>query len=232
MSEQFKRHYDVDEERIRIVPNGVKTQRKVNSKETDRLHKQICAQLELKDTDRPVLFLFVANNFRLKGLGPLISAMGFAERTRGACLIVAGTDRSHKYRALAKRAQIEKKVVFLGSVRHIQDILSIVDVAVLPSFYDPSSRFTLEALAAAKPVITTRHNGATDLFVDGRHGRVINSATDAAALAEAIEHFADIENIRKASEAIVADKLEDKVSIERVVRQLCLIYDSILEKRK
>ena len=174
----------------------------------------------------------MANNFRLKGLGPLISAMGLAERTSGACLVVAGTGRSHKYRALTKRAKIEKKVVFLGSVRHIQDILSIVDVAVLPSFYDPSSRFTLEALAAAKPVITTRHNGATDLFADGRHGRVVNSATDIAALAKAIEHFADIENVRKASEAILADKLEDNVSIEQVVRQLCSIYDSILEKRQ
>jgi len=235
VARQFRQHYGLDEERIRIVPNGVKIEQKANAQEAARLHKQIFAGLKLKETARPVLLLFAANNFRLKGLSPLIRAMGLAAQNNGgfdSYLVVAGRDRPRRYQGLARRFHIEKRIVFLGNVRHIQDILSIVDVAVLPTFYDPSSRFAIEALATAKPVITTRHNGATDLFVDGRHGRVINSATDAAALAEAIEHFADVENIRKASDAILADKLKDKVSIDPVVRQFCSIYDSILEKRK
>ena len=102
---------------------------------------------------------------------------------------------------------------------------------MLPTFYDPSSRFILEAIAAGKPVITTIFNGATDLFVNNRHGKVIDAPEDIPALAEAINYFADRNNIRKASEAIVADNLKEKVSISRVAKQLESLYESILQRK-
>ena len=121
--------------------------------------------------------------------------------------------------------------MFLGHLPSIQNALSISDVAVLPTFYDPCSRFILEGLAAGKPVITTKFNGATDFFVNNRHGKVIDSPDDVSALAEAIGYFTDTDNIQKASQAIAADNLKEKISIDRVAEQLISIYKSILEKR-
>jgi UDP-glucose:(heptosyl)LPS alpha-1,3-glucosyltransferase len=146
-------------------------------------------------------------------------------------LIAAGSDRISKYRKMAKKLDVDKKIVFSGPVRHIQNILSVIDVAVLPTFYDPSSRFILEAIAAGKPVITTRFNGATDLFIDNRHGKVIDGPEDIGALAEAIRYFADKRNIQKASEAIAADNLIEKVSIERAAKQLVSVYEAILQRK-
>ncbi len=144
---------------------------------------------------------------------------------------MAGNGRANKYRRLAKKLGVHRRIVFLGAVRHIQDVLSIIDVAVLPTFYDPSSRFILEAIAAGKPVITTAFNGAIDLFVNGRHGKVIDRPENIPALAQAVSFFADTDNIRKASQAIIADNLEGKVSVSRVAKQLIPVYESILEKR-
>jgi UDP-glucose:(heptosyl)LPS alpha-1,3-glucosyltransferase len=149
-----------------------------------------------------------------------------------ACLVVTGRSNSRKYRHLAKKLNVHRKIVFLGKVRHIQNALSITDVAALPTFYDPSSRFILEALAAAKPVITTRFNGATDLFVDGRHGKVIDTPENTRALADAISFFTDVNNIQKASDAVVADNLSEKISITRAAQQLISLYESIIEKRR
>jgi glycosyltransferase involved in cell wall biosynthesis len=146
-------------------------------------------------------------------------------------LIVAGNGRTHKYRHLARKLNILNKIVFLGAVRHIQNVLSITDVAVLPTFYDPSSRFTLEALAAGKPVITTIFNGATDLFVDNRHGKIIDSSENVLELAEGIGYFANTDNIKKASEAIAEDNLKEDISINRVVKQMHSLYESILKRR-
>ena len=232
--EQFKRHYAVKDERFVVIDNGVKTDKRIDREEADKLREQIARQLGLKEVGNAIFFLFAANNFRLKGLSVLIKAMQLAVQQRiceDAHLIVAGRDRANKYRQIAKSFGIDKKIVFLGPLGRIQDALSIIDVAVLPTFYDPSSRFILEAIAAGKPVITTRFNGATDLFVNGRHGKVIDRPEDSQSLAEAIRYFSDRKNIQKASEAITADNLKEKVSIDRVAREFVFLYESILQRK-
>ena len=124
-----------------------------------------------------------------------------------------------------------QKIVFLGSVNQIQDALSIIDVGILPTFYDPSSRFILEALASGKPVITTEFNGATDLFTNSRHGKVVDSPENIDELAEAISFFTNTMNIQKASQAIIEDNIKDKVSIKRAAKQLTTVYESVLQKK-
>ena len=138
---------------------------------------------------------------------------------------------SSEVRKIAKRLNIHKKIIFLGQVRHIENALSVTDVAVLPTFYDPSSRFILEAIAACNPVITTRFNGATDLLVNNRHGKIIDKPEDVSALTEAIVHFTDTDNIRKASQAITEDNVEEKISKRRAARQLVALYETILQRK-
>ena len=234
VAEQFKQHYGTSDERIVVIPNGVKTDKQINATQADRLRMQILVELGLKEADNPALFLFAANNFRLKGLAVLLKAMSAASNyntERKSYLIVAGNGRIHKYRYIAKRLNISKRVVFLGHIGDIQDALSVTDVAILPTFYDPSSRYILEALAAGKPVITTRFNGATDLFVNDRHGKVIDKPEDISALAEAIVYFTDTNNIEKASQAISEDNIEEKISIRRAAKQLVTVYESILQRK-
>lgn len=237
VAEQFKQRYGTDERRIVTIPNGVKTGRPVNTGQADRLRTEVLAKLKVKESDAPVLFLFVANNFRLKGLAPLIRAMSLAARCetqRKGYLIVVGGGKKLKYAELAHKLnppEMGRRIVFLGTARHVQNVLSIADVAVLPTFYDPASRFILEALAAGKPVITTRFNGATDLFVKDRHGKVIDTPENTGSLAEAVSHFTDTSNIRAASQAIAEDNLKDNISISRVAGQLNELYESILGRK-
>ncbi|MHC4654322.1 MAG: glycosyltransferase, partial [Planctomycetota bacterium] len=82
-----------------------------------------------------------------------------------------------------------------------------------------------------KPVITTMFNGASEQFINNRHGKVIDMPEDISALAEAIGYFTDTNNIQKASEAIVADNLKEEISINRVAKQLLSVYESILQRK-
>jgi UDP-glucose:(heptosyl)LPS alpha-1,3-glucosyltransferase len=234
VAEQFEGHYSLSKDRIAIIPNGVKTDRPVDATEAGKLRSKIIANLKISPADKPVFFLFGANNFRLKGLACLIQAMLLAasNRTeRQSYLIVAGSGSPSKYQKLARKLNIDHRILFLGALDQIQNALTITDVAVLPTFYDPSSRFILEGLAAAKPVITTKFNGAADLFVNDRHGKVIDRPENISALAEAITYFSTTDNIKNASQAIIADSLKEKVSINRVAEQLVTVYNKILAKR-
>jgi UDP-glucose:(heptosyl)LPS alpha-1,3-glucosyltransferase len=144
-----------------------------------------------------------------------------------AYLIIAGSGKSIKYRRIAKKLGLQNKIIFLGGLRNIQNALAISNIAVVPSFYDPSSRFILEALVADKPVITTRFNGATDLFTNNRHGKIIDSPRDTAGLAEAISYFSDKGNVKRTSENIIMDNLKEKISIQRVARELVSLYNTL-----
>ncbi len=233
VAQQIDRHYRTPGERVAVVSNGVRTDRSVDGERAGRIRSQILAQLHTREQSNPVLFLFAANNFRLKGLAPLIRAMSVATKRvqQNMCLVVVGRGKAHKYRHLAERLNVHDRVVFLGPVDNIQNILSITDVAVLPTFYDPSSRFILEALVHGKPVITTRYNGARDLFDNQRHGLVVGEPTDVAGLANAIAYFSRRDNIEAASQAILADDLKQRISISRVVQELVRLYESVLERK-
>jgi len=233
--EQLTRHYGTDPRRIVRTLNGVDTDRPIDAGAADDCRRRILERLRLQGAQQPALFLFAAHNFRLKGLHPLIRAMqvvGGRETKQPACLVVAGAGASGRYCRLAKRLGVEERVLFLGPVEDIRSVVSATDVGVLPTFYDPSSRFILEALVAGKPVITTRFNGATDHFIDGRHGKVIDSPHNIVALADAIRFFASKANIAKASQAITADSLAANISIHRVANELLRLYEIILDTRR
>ena len=230
VARQFKEHYGIGPQRIAVIRNGVKYNKPIDRGKIETLRKQILAELKIAEPENHTLFLFVANNFRLKGLGCLIKAMTAAGDN--AFLIVVGRDNASTYRHMARKLGIDNRIIFLSQAGDIQNVISATDVAVLPTFYDPSSRFTLEALAAGKPVITTSFNGATDLFTDKRHGIVINSPENIPALAQAINHFMQRNNILKAAEAITADNLREKISISRVAQEMESLYNTIISTRR
>ncbi|MCD4831509.1 MAG: glycosyltransferase family 4 protein [Anaerohalosphaeraceae bacterium] len=234
VKKQLKKHYALADEKIVVIPNGVKTPKPARQDQADKLRAQILAKLKLKEADEPVFFLFAANNFRLKGLASVIKAMwvlGKMHTKRPAYIIVAGRDRPGPYRHLAKTMKVSKKIIFLGQTPNINTALTVCDVAVLPTYYDPSSRFILEALAAGKPVITTKYNGACDMFCNDRHGKIFDSPGDIDSLAQAMKFYTDTKTIEDTTQAIAQDNIKEKVSIESHCRELLKLYEQILENR-
>ena len=233
VAEQFVKYYKLSKKRITVIPNGVKTDEKSDAKAVESLRLKLAADFGLRTDEKPIIFLFAANNFRLKGLKVLIEAMKTAANSgQPVYLTVAGKDKKSKYENLARKLGIEKRIIFLGQVDNIGNYLAAADVAVLPTYYDPSSRFILEAIAAAKPVITTSYNGASELIGQNKHGLIIDRPENIKALAEAIIYLADEKQIKRFSDAIVSDRLIEKVSIKRAAGQMQQLYGIILKGKK
>jgi UDP-glucose:(heptosyl)LPS alpha-1,3-glucosyltransferase len=235
VAEQFRNHYHIPKNRMVVIPNGIKPAGQIDKSLVDSLRAGLLAQLCSKETDNPVLFLFVGHDFKRKGLDCLIEAFGKLQKADNhtpAMLIVAGRASPTAYLRLAAKLGVEERIIFLGNISKVQELIAATDVAVLPTFDDPCSRFILEALAAGKPVITTKFNGAIDLFTDNRHGRAIDDPRDVAALSEALRYFTNRDNLNRAANAVISDNLRQNVSVARVAQQLKAVYDEILEKRR
>ncbi len=228
VAQQFKRHYGTPEDRIALIANGVNTTRPVDAETVRQCRKAVREQLRIPAQAQPVFFLFAAHNFRLKGLSPLIEAFAGWTPPHGV-LLIAGHGNQQPYQGMIRKHHLEKRVHFLGATSQIQHALGACHVAVLPTFYDPASRFILEALAAQIPVITTRFNGACDQFTSNRHGIVIDSPLNIDALAQALNKLADAKTRQTMAHAIAEDRLVEKVSIERVAHELIALYTSVLQ---
>ena len=234
VAEQFRTHYHIPENRMVVIPNGIKPAGQIEKSRVNSVRNNLLAQLGRKEADGAVLFLFVGHDFQRKGLDCLVEAIGKLQKTdnhTSARLVVAGRGNPRAHRRLAVKLGVEEKIIFLGDISNVQELIAATDVAVLPTFDDPCSRFILEALAAGKPVITTKFNGAIDLFVDNRHGKAINDPRDITALSEAIGYFTNRDNLNRAASAIISDNLRRNVSVARVAQQLKTVYDDILAKR-
>ena len=233
---QFAWSYKLPESRIALIPNAVKPPLPIPQDELDRANTSIRTELNI-DTDTPAtVYLFAANNFRLKGLDTLLHALKIVHTTyskKRICLAIAGNDSNiNYYEKLALNLGIIGQVVFLRSLKSIYPALSVCNAAVLPTYYDPCSRFILEALAAQKPVITSKFNGASDFYKDDVHGKILDKPNDKHALAEALIFYSQKNNAQSAVNAIINDKLIDNIVITRHCRQLIELYDKIIESKQ
>jgi UDP-glucose:(heptosyl)LPS alpha-1,3-glucosyltransferase len=213
------RWYQIPEERITVVYNGV------NIEHFHPRNRQYREEIRRRHgIGDELVILFVSNNFRMKGLGFLIKALAKIRKGNSLPfkLLVLGRDRQSSYLRLAKENGIFEEVVFAGSTHEPEKYYGASDFLVHPTFYDACSLTVLEALASGLPVITTHSNGAGGIITQGQEGFVISDPRGDQILVEKISYFLNRERVEKAS--IAARHLAESYSLERNWREMKNIF--------
>jgi len=171
----------VSPRRVRVVHNGIGAPAAVSSEARARVR----AELGIGDGERVVTV--VGNLYPVKGHRYLLDA---APRILALCpstvFVLAGRgDCEAELREQARQLGVATRVRFLGLRRDVPALLAIGDVFVQPSLSEGLSIAILEAMTAAKPVVTTRVGGNPELVADGETGLLVEPA-DAGALAAAV----------------------------------------------
>jgi len=102
----------------------------------------------------------------------------------------------------------------------------------LPTDNDACSPVILEALAAGKPVITTRYNGAAESLGDNKYGQVLNRCDDAEELAQAMLQLCNKDYREKISALIEQNRLFEQVSMMRHAQELIELYRELKSNSK
>jgi UDP-glucose:(heptosyl)LPS alpha-1,3-glucosyltransferase len=173
--------------------------------------------------------LFVGHNFALKGLEPLLAALGARRRrsreARRIHLLVCGGGDPGPYRHMVRRLGLADSVYFLGYYPDVRECYWSSDFFVQPTYYDPCSLVVLEALACGLPVITTEQNGASELLTDGREGFVLTSPGARGELIAALDRVSD-DRVRRTMSA-EARRLGRGQTIEAHVARLEEIFAEV-----
>jgi len=197
-SRMVQRHFEeflgMSAESIRVVHSAIDPERFAAD---DRLKRRHDERARWDVSPDEVVGLFVAMNYRLKGLAPLLNALALV-RAPSARLVVVGHPEFARYERQAHRLGIADRVIFLGHRADPKDCYFAADYLVHPTFYDPCSLVALEALACGLPVVTSRFNGAAELLNPPADGVVIDNPHNAPELAAALERMLDRGYLRDA----------------------------------
>jgi UDP-glucose:(heptosyl)LPS alpha-1,3-glucosyltransferase len=208
---EIERHFGYPSGGIHVVHNGVPP---FTAPEGAR--EQLRKKLRLEDQDYAVLF--AGSGWERKGLRFAIQAVNAADLPR-LKLLVAG--RGH-HGSQPQSASVR----YLGPVGDMASCFAAADAFILPTLYDAFSNACLEALAAGLPVITTAHNGFSEIIETGVEGEVVKEADDISALSAAIRNWEDPDR-----RALVRPRLVElgaQFSVERNVKEtLSLIAKAI-----
>lgn len=130
------------------------------------------------------LLLFVANDYKRKGLDTLLRAL--LELPSGVHLAVAGNPAPiPTYRQLAGQLGVEARVHFLGSQDDLGPAYRAADCLAHPTLEDSYAMVVLEALAHGLPVVVSGpdHCGISRELQDGRQALLLQDPRDTAGLA-------------------------------------------------
>jgi UDP-glucose:(heptosyl)LPS alpha-1,3-glucosyltransferase len=185
---QFRLHYGMDTRDMRLVRLATDPSR---FEARDRPRRRVEWREKWGAAPTDTVALFAGMNYRLKGLEPLLHAVARMWRDRPFVLLVAGSPRTAEWERLAARLGVADRVRFVGYCADMRNAYFAADFLVHPTFYDPCSNVVLEAMACGLPVVTTRHNGASELLHPPQEGYILDDPHDHERLAACLTQLLD-----------------------------------------
>lgn len=209
-----------------IIPNGVAKEFYPEPDAADVL--AMCHKFNLptvKSPQTPVCF-FVANHTRNKGLDILLDA--FLGSERPYCLVVGGKKRDYDYAGYAARARANQQIVFTDGLtdHEIRCLHHYADLFVFPSRADTLPLVVLEAMAAGRPVLSTRVGGIP-FQVDDACGRLVEPE-DPVALRQAFEALVSQPDLLKTMGQVALAKVQAKFDWDQSADQTYEVYRQLL----
>ena len=141
-------------------------------------------------------------------------------------VIVGDGEEKERLVALVKELGLEDDVVFLGYRTDVQNVMSQMDVIVLPSLTEGLPLTPIEAFSVGKPVVATAVDGTPEIVQDGVNGYLI-STKNAQELADRLACLMQDERQRIRFGENAKQRYEEEFSFETYAKRITEYYQSV-----
>jgi UDP-glucose:(heptosyl)LPS alpha-1,3-glucosyltransferase len=211
-----------------VIYNGV-NHAQFNPGLRERYNKEIRKKLRIPEN--AVVILFIAHNYKRKGLLSLIQSLPLLRQGKDSVtVLVVGRGNPLPFRRIAQNNGFGEQLVFVEATDNIFPYYGVGDIVTLPTLYDPFSNICLEALACGIPVVTTEENGASEIICPEETGVVISDPHDHVALAEGISRFLPREVRNSVREK--APQSVQNFTVEKNIFETLKVYKQVMEVKK
>ncbi len=226
LAESLKTHVKVPSAQISHICNGVDLNRFTKVERRD--------DIEGFSAPDHIVFGTVGRLQDVKEQWLLIEALAklpeyTVNAARARAVIVGGGPMKARLEKTIASCNLGGRVLLAGEQRRVPDWLRRFDVFCLPSRAEGISNTVLEAMASGLPVLATRVGGNPELVVDGATGSLMPHS-DASALAQAMAHMIDDQELRRRYAAASFARAHAEFSIETMVRRYTELYCSMAQR--
>ncbi|MDE5591830.1 MAG: glycosyltransferase family 4 protein, partial [Helicobacter sp.] len=141
------------------IYNGINIPKSIDKAKSKKLLLQKFSFLEDK-----TLLLFVGNGYARKGLKQALLMLSNVRSKSWHFLILGKEKKLPLYQKFTKALNLQNHVLFLESMQETKLFYESSDIFLFPTIYEPCSNATLEAASYQNAIITTKQNGAGELF--------------------------------------------------------------------
>jgi glycosyltransferase involved in cell wall biosynthesis len=159
----------------------------------------------------------------------ILALEGFAAAgLPGATLTVVGDGAARReFEAHAARLGLGERVTFTGWANDVTPYLAAADV-FLASAVEAFGLATIEAMAAALPIVAVDDGAVVELVEDGRTG--LHAAPDAASFARAMTRLAGDRHLAESFGAAGRRRAEAEFTVERMIERTIAAYRSVTDR--
>jgi len=218
----------VDPSKVVTIYNGVDLEdfRGINPTKVKELKRQFSINM-----GTPVIGT-IASLHKRKGHAYLIESLPLILKRfpKAKALLIGDGPLRESIRRKAEDLGLSNSVIFTGIRHDIPELLSALDVFVLPSLWEGMPNVILEAMATGNPVVATHVGGMPEEVEDSVTGLLV-PPRDPEALAEAIiallQDRERAETMGRAGRA----RVEKYFSVERMVHQTEALYEELIREK-
>lgn len=206
--------YEVPQERLKLIHNGIKIDRFLDRKRG----------VDLSVDNGPVITCIAELHHR-KGQRYLLDAFKkLQSHLPQLTLLLVGTGPAEH--ELREQASEIPHVQFLGWREEIPEILSISDILVLPSLKEAFGQVILEAMVSGVITVGTNNGGIPDIIRDGITGYLVPPASSQAIfekITTILKNPGQMEDVKKA--ALVSVRAD--FTAEKMAEKTLAVYEEV-----
>ena len=172
--EDVLKHFNVDEDKIKVIYNGINLHEYVVTKETTTLEKYDI------DKSKPYV-LFVGRITRQKGIIHLVNAIKYIDPDTQIVLCAGAPDTPEIGKEMEDSVNEVKKtrhnIIWIDEMlpkKEIIQLYSHADVFCCPSIYEPFGIINIEAMACETAVVASAVGGIKEVVVPGETGILVS----------------------------------------------------------
>ena len=239
--EDVLKHFNVDEDKVKVIYNGINLQQYVQTSETSTLDAYGV------DTTKPYV-LFVGRITRQKGIIHLVNAIKHIDPDTQIVLCAGAPDTKEIGKEMEDAVNEVKKtrdnVIWIDKMVTKEEIIQLyshADVFCCPSIYEPFGIINIEAMACNTAVVASAVGGIKEVVIDGETGILVPLEQQTEApfepidpdkfsrdLANGINKVIGDKDLRTAMAAKGRKRVEDHFDWVAIAKQVEALYKSLI----
>lgn len=201
-----------------------------NFVDTSVYHRRPCRHLATRYCHSGAVIGHVSNFRAVKRPADVVTAFaGISKRIRAHLVLVGEGPELGRVRELAMELGVFDRVSFLGHQDQIAEILSCMDLFILPSEQESFGLAALEAMACGTPVLAYEVGGLPEVIEGGQGGFLLPFGDVDGLVEQGVALLSDKQTWQKVSAAGVA-RAEELFSAEVIVPQYEAYYERVLAR--